>query len=137
MSATQISFLFVLLVTGAAVLSRGGRIERLVFALLVTAALLTPLVAWNGFVTPEWGVFIVDVTLLAVLVGVALSSDRYWPMFAAAAHLIGVAVHLARIVAPDILPWAYATGSALWSYPVFGALAGGALLESGRRREKR
>jgi hypothetical protein len=134
MSGTQISFLSVLLVTGAAVFWRGGRVERLVFGFLVTAALLTPLVAQNNFVTPEWGVFTVDAMVLAVLLGVALFSDRYWPMLAAAAHLIGVGVHLARLVAPDIVPWAYATGSALWAYPVFGALAAGALMETGRTK---
>jgi hypothetical protein len=134
MSATQASFTFVVLATGVAVFWRGGLIERLVYALLIIASLLTALVMVNDFVTPEWGILIVDAVLLAVLLGAALFSNRYWPMLAAAAHLVGLTVHLARLVAPDVMPWAYAIGQGLWAYPVFAALAGGALMESGRSK---
>jgi len=79
--------------------------------------------AWTGFWTT---MFVVDMLVLLALVYLTITSDRFWPMWVTAFHLVAVSIHAATMVAPDIAPWALATGSAFWAYLMLLALAIGA-----------
>ena len=119
-----IGLVVVVLVCGWA-LWRGGRDERATAVALVLATVLSPLVQHRNWVDPEYGVLVVDLALLVFLMWLALRSDRYWPMFAAAFHLLGVVTHIAIMVDHGVRAWAYITGLVIWSYLVFAALAVG------------
>lgn len=82
----------------------------------------------------EMVVLIIDLALLGCLVVIALRSDRFWPMWAAAFQLVGTTVHLASMTETGDYAWAYAIGLIFWSYPVLIALGVGTWLE-GRHRQ--
>ena len=75
--------------------------------------------------TVEEGIFAIDVVALAALAYLAIKSDRFWPMWATAFHLLAVTVHTAMMVAPQSTPWAFGTGAVFWAYPMLLALAVG------------
>jgi len=76
--------------------------------------------AWTSV---EIGIFATDIIALFALVYLALKSDRFWPLWATAFHLLAVTVHTAMMVAPQISSWAFATGAVFWAYPMLLALA--------------
>ncbi|WP_010160806.1 hypothetical protein [Sphingomonas sp. PAMC 26617] len=107
---------------------RGGAPERIVGGLFLAAAIIS--VALSAriadlFGSPAYGLFCVDLVLLACLTCVALRANRGWTMTVAAMQLIMTSVHLARIVNPDTIRWVYAVMLALWSWPMVLALAFG------------
>jgi len=127
-----------LLVSGYALL-RGGPPERIAGASLLGATLLTRLVQNQlpvRFVGVEWGVFCVDLTLFAVLLGIALDADRYWPLWMAALHGLGTFGHIVRLLDVDVLRTAYAFLTAVWSYPILLLLVCGTARHQNRRRRR-
>ncbi len=112
----------------------GGRDERLAAFGFLLATLVSRLIDGSNFGHTQIGVMAVDAALLACLVALALRSDRFWPMWAAAFQLVGTTVHLASMVETGDFAWAYAVGLIFWSYPVMLALAVGTWLE-GRYRD--
>jgi len=123
-----IYYVWLFLACGYAV-RRGHRHEYLGAAILLigsissTVGVLFLSTAWTGFWTTT---FVVDMLALLALIYLVVISDRFWPMWVAAFHLVAVSIHVATMVAPDIAPWALATGSAFWAYPMLLALAIGA-----------
>lgn len=75
--------------------------------------------AWTGLGSI---VFYIDMFVLLALLGLTLMTDRFWPIWVTAFHVAAIAVHGAKSVAPDLAPWALATGSAFWAYPMLVAL---------------
>jgi len=125
----QIFFTIVLFAGSGAALWKGRLDERITASVLLLAAFLSPLVA-GEFAVPEVGVLMVDSSLLAFLIGLALVSDRFWPMWAAGFQIVGTLAHLARFVDGSIWPKAYMTFEAFWAYPVLAALGIGTWLEA-------
>lgn len=109
---------------------KGQASERLTAVVLLTGALISPLVGMGQFAVPELGILAVDTLLLAFLLVLALVSDRFWPIWAAGFQIVGTLVHVARFVDIGIWPNAYATAEAFWAYPVLAALACGTWLEA-------
>ncbi len=114
-----------LLVVGVAVW-RGGLWERKAANAMLVAWLFTKLVYRYQGQQTEWGILAVDVGLLALLVWIALRSDRFWPIFAAAFHLLALVTHGARMIDPKVLGWAYITAGIIWSYLAVAAVGYGA-----------
>lgn len=79
----------------------------------------------SEFRSIEIGILTVDIVTLGLLINIALYSNRYWPLWAAAFHSIAVMTHLAMLIDRSIIPEAYAVGQGLWAYPVLGALLAG------------
>lgn len=108
---------------------RGSHIEYIGAAIMIAGSLFTAIVSssfettWTGL---EVGIFVVDIIFLFALIHLTIVSDRFWPMWATGFHLLAVAVHTAIMVAPEVTPWAFATGAAFWAYPMLLALAIGA-----------
>ncbi|MGB5723499.1 MAG: hypothetical protein WBM39_03720, partial [Parasphingorhabdus sp.] len=67
--------------------------------------------------------FIIDIAALLALIYLSIRSDRFWPIWATAFHVLAVTIHTAMVVAPQITPWAFATGAVFWAYPMLLALA--------------
>jgi hypothetical protein len=83
-------------------------------------------VFWSGtgasFQGVEAGLMAVDLIFLLFLIHLSLTSDRFWPLWMTGFHLTSILVHMAMVIAPDIMPWAYATAQGFWSYPMLLSL---------------
>ena len=111
----------------------GGRDEQMAAIAFIGATLASRLVNTN-YVHMESSVLLVDAVLLFGLILLALKSDRFWPMYAAAFQLVGTVVHVASMVETGNFAWAYAVGLIFWSYAVMAALMAGTWLEGRNRR---
>lgn len=96
---------------------KGGRPERLVATTYATAALLSFPIA-NFASGPELWILVVDAAFLATLLYLALTTDRFWLLWATSFHAASVVTHLAVSVQPDVVPAAYAHYSIFWAYLV-------------------
>ncbi|MEG3083125.1 hypothetical protein U1707_05685 [Sphingomonas sp. PB2P12] len=138
MDRVLIFYTIQLAASGYAIL-RGGAPERLTGLALLIAALSTGIVERNVtslFSGLELGVMIVDLILLAVMIGITLSADRFWPAWVTALHALGTGAHLARAISPDVIRLVYALLSAAWSYPIVLLLVIGTARHSQRIRAK-
>lgn len=129
MAASDVFFLLVLVGTTIVAARFGGRDERTAAFAVVAAALLSPVLIRHGFAGPEYGVVLVDGLLFAALLALAMGSRAFWPLWAAGFQLVALAVHVAAALVPHMLPAAYATTLAIWSYPVLASLALGTVVE--------
>ncbi len=105
---------------------RGGPDERLAAGGLLAGWALTMTVYREQFTQTEWGILLVDLALLALLVGIALRSSSFWPLFAAGFHLLALMTHFANAVDVEVGAWAYYTAEIIWGYLLAFAIAVGA-----------
>jgi hypothetical protein len=120
-----IYYLFLVVCCGCAIL-RGSRAEYSGAAIMIIGSLSTLAVGrlfGTSWTSVEGGIFAIDLAGLVALIYVALAFDRFWPIWAAAFHLLAVSIHTAMLVAPQVTPWAFATGAVFWAYPMLLALA--------------
>lgn len=102
---------------------RGGMPERLVAIAMACALVLTLTFAHfrpetrTAYSAMEAGIALTDLALFAVIVAIALTSARFWPIVMASMIGCGLFGHLAKPLGPDILPRAYYIAVAFWSYP--------------------
>jgi uncharacterized membrane-anchored protein len=107
---------------------------------MVVGSILTVVAAnsfYPGWRSPEAGIIIVDLLVLAAFGNLALSSDRYWPIWVTSFHLIAVTTHLARLVDQSVAALAYANAAAFWAYPMMITLAYGTWNHQQRERSIR
>ena len=116
---------------------RGGPPERICAVVMVAGAalsLLAMLLSSARFAHLEIGVFVVDLAVLAGFVGIALFSERYWPMWMSSMQLVAVMSHSTSLLISTPMPWAYAVAIAFWGYPMLAMLAWGTARHRGRVR---
>jgi hypothetical protein len=97
-------------------IAAGGLLLGWVFTLLLRDP------RWQG---AQWGAFAVDVAFLALLVALALTTRRFWPLAAAAFQLLAVVTHTARVLDASLGGWAYATAEVIWTQLVLVAMGVG------------
>ncbi len=98
---------------------KGGRPERIVAVVNILASIASALVQdTRHWLDPQWGMLGVDLAFLAVLLWLALRSDRHWPMWAAAFQLLGVVTYVARMTDYRVGALAPFTAGVIWSYLV-------------------
>jgi hypothetical protein len=117
---------------------RGGTPERVSAAVFVAAVHLTLYVGATGatrWTSIETSIFVVDVVALTAWTAVALTAERFWPIWFTALHVIAVAGHAVKLADPDLVPWAYNFAIAFPSYPMLVILAAAAW--NHRRRSAR
>lgn len=120
-----IYYIFLVACCGYAIF-RGSRSEYFGAAIMIVGSLSTLAIGrlfGSSWTRVEVGIFAIDVVALFALIYLALKSNRFWPMWASAFQLLAVTIHTAMVVAPQITPWAFATGAAFWAYPMLLALA--------------
>jgi hypothetical protein len=109
---------------------RGGRPERIAGAALLAGWIVSPFLINNrDWFDPQWAEAILDTALLGLLLWIAFTSDRWWPMFAAAFHGLGVLMHVTMLIDPRVPPWSYRTAAAVWSYGWLLAMVVGTAVE--------
>lgn len=113
----------------------GGWPERSVIWMLAVGVTIT-LIVRSGHTTKyrdvELGVALIDLAFLAGVGVVALRSERWWPLCAAAIQTVTVTGHLAKLMVPNLSRLAYALMIGLPAYPLVAVLTV-ALVNAGRR----
>jgi len=105
---------------------RGRDPERLAAGGYLAAWALTVVVFKDGSRDIQWAVMAIDGALLVLMVGLALRSRRFWPLFVAALQLLAVLTHIARALDARVSGWAYLTAVLVWGYLALGMIAYGA-----------
>ncbi len=108
----------------AALLTGGGE-EKAASAALAADVIFTFLLRDRSWPHVQWTEFAFDVLLLALLVGIALRSAKFWPLAAAAFQLLATLTHVAKMVDPKVHQWAYLTAIVIWTYALIATLAVG------------
>jgi len=124
------AFMAFYLLTSAYALGRGGVPERRAAAIMAASLLLTWLLVspiGGRFHGPEYGVAFADTAMLVALIWLALTADRFWPLWLAAMQAVVVLSHAAMIFKPVPMPAYYKNTIQLWSYPLLATLAIGTL----------
>ena len=116
---------------------KGGAPERIATGIAIAASILSVPALFGApvrFDHMEITIFIVDVVTFLAFLALALCADRFWPIWIAGIHLIGVVTHTAKLLDPEVIPWAYAVTQALWSYPILLLIVLGAVRHQRRLR---
>lgn len=111
--------------------SAGGKEGRWTASTVVGAAVLSIPASlldrgWSHTQLPVLGV---DLLLLFALLAIALRSERFWPLWMAAFHMISVSTHVATIALPGLRPIIYFAMQSFWSLPLLLAMVVGILLD--------
>ena len=110
---------------------RGGAPERagILIAIIASIASNLAILASVGlrFQQVEIGVFVVDLVTMGAFLALALYADRFWPLWVAGIHLVGLATHAAMLLSPTVVPWVYAWIQAFWAYPIVVLMVIGAV----------
>jgi hypothetical protein len=121
---------FVVVACGFAIW-RGGRPERIAGGAFLVNWLVYPLsVNTSAWLSPQLASFALDAPLLAILLWLALRSDRWWPMWAVAFQFLGMLMTVIIAADPRVQPLAYMTAAGLWSYLAVIAVVVGAAREA-------
>jgi hypothetical protein len=124
-----IIFWIVLCASCGYALWRGRKYERIAACVFIAATVFSILMRsplhgrYSGI---EISDLIVDSTVLAAVVAIALVSDRFWPLWAAGLQLIDSMSHMLKAIQPDLLPAVYGAAERFWSYPILIILLVGA-----------
>ena len=118
-------FWAILLLACGYALWKGRSDERVValaclLASLATRFAISPLNI--RYTSIETGLVMIDLLLLLVFIWIALSSERFWPLWVAGLQLTNSISHLMKLADLDLMPRAYAAAAALWSYPILAIL---------------
>jgi hypothetical protein len=114
-------------------LVRGRTPERLTVIVLLIADLVTFFLLKNRYWKPIEPILVnIDSCVAIFFIGLALKSSRWWPLWAAAFHLLALAMVVFNALDPAVRPYAYYVGELIWDYLGLMALLFGTLFE-GRR----
>jgi len=121
-------FWTILLLTCGYALWKGRSDERIVataclLATVGTRFAISPLQV--RYASVESGLMVIDLLVLAVFTWIALTSNRFWPLWVAGLQLTNSISHLMKFADIDLLPRVYGAAAALWSYPILLILAVG------------
>jgi hypothetical protein len=138
MDIVQIAFIFALLLCVAYGSIAGGRTGQAGSAIFVVASLAT---AAGAMIDPSWAstsyaVLAVDGICLLALAVLAVSSNRFWPIWAVGFQIVAVATHLATVWVPDIVPKAYYAILSFWSIPILWVMVAGTRKDRKYERDK-
>ena len=114
-------------------LLKGGRDERLGATIMFVGSVLTgALTSHHGWTPVGSGALLLGALVTVGLVFVAMRTDRWWPLSAAAFQIISTTALFAPVVDPACRAVAGYFGAVLWDYLTLAALAAGTAFE-GRR----
>jgi hypothetical protein len=129
-------FWALLLVTCGYALWRGRKYEQL-SALICIAASIGSVALHNieriGYYGVQGSDLVVDTLVLFAFVGIALKSDRFWPLWVAGLQLTISLSHVLKAIDSSLYPMAYAAAERFWSYPTLIIIAVGAWRQHQRR----
>jgi hypothetical protein len=114
-------FLITLGVCCGYAITRGGVSEKIGGVIMGVSAVAS----WQfsspepvSFQTLETGILSVDVLLFLALLGLALKTERFWPIWATTLQGAAILTHSAVSVSPVAIPKAYELIQGFWAYPM-------------------
>lgn len=110
----------------------GGAPERATALVFVGAAMASYAVPYSGFHVVEAPLFLIDLLTLLALVLIAMTANRFWPLYVAAIQLLTVAVHAVKAYQPALAFWMYGGALGKMAYPTLILLAVGAIRHRNR-----
>ena len=127
MDTILLAFNSALLLCAAYASVNGGRTGKAGAAIFVLATILTTIAArmnpsWTG---TSLGLFAVDVGCLLALLILALTSNRFWPIWALGFQTVAVATHLATLSIPDVVPKSFHALLSFWAIPILWVMVAG------------
>jgi hypothetical protein len=126
-----------MLSTVAVAFWRGGWTERLASIGMVVDSIASALLQnTHDWSQTQWADLAVDAAYLVLLVGLALKSNRYWPLWAAAFQFLSVMIYLGRMADRRVGAAAPYWAVVIWSYLILIAIAVGVWGEVRRRDRK-
>ena len=105
---------------------RGRSDERIAAGACAGATLFTHFVLGPlriRYATVEPGLLTVDIVMLAIFVGIALRSSRFWPLWVAGLQLTMSMAHVLKAIDETLMPRAYAAAVVFWTYPILLIIA--------------
>lgn len=108
---------------------RGGKYERIaasVFIAATFASFLSHSPVSGRYQGLEISDLVVDSTVLVAVVTIALTSDRFWPLWAAGLQLVDSMAHVMKFADAELIPAVYGAAERFWSYPILVILLVGA-----------
>ena len=113
-----------------------SRIVAIVFLVgnFATAAVRSSM--GSGYSSVEAGILTIDILALLGFTYVALTSDRFWPLWVSGLQLTTSMGHLMKAFEADLMPLAYAAALRFWSYPILIILIVGTWRSSRRPRDQ-
>lgn len=132
-------FWALLLVTCGYALWRGRKYEQLSALICIAASVGSVMLHYVERGGYEWiplSDLVIDTLVLLAFVGIALVSDRFWPLWVAGLQLTISMSHLFKAIKPELYPMAYAAAERFWSYPTLVIIAIGAWRQHQRRRRE-
>ena len=126
MSAQHLIFWAILFLTCGYALWRGRSDERIVASVCLMATIATrfaisPLQI--RYASVESGLMLIDALVLLAFIWIALTSQRFWPLWVAGLQLTNSISHLMKFADIQLMPRAYGAAAAMWSYPILLVLA--------------
>ena len=108
----------------------GDALDRKAMAAIFCAALATSLMGFlfEG-VDKHIAVRIVDLLLLAIMVRIAMTSSRYWPIWFAGIHATAVLIGFAGLILPDARVPVLFLAAASWAIPGIIVMVVGLLID--------
>lgn len=115
-------------------LLRGGPAERHATTALLVAIAATQLggTLGPGWAGPSYWIMVVDAALFAAFTLIAHRSERFWPVWIAAAQLCGFITHLSVVVHANVVTQMYLLTQPFWVFPILAGITWGTRT---RRRE--
>lgn len=113
----------------------GGKPERIGAVIVILASFLTSDLAPHGlgWADASLNLLIIDGMTMLAITTLALSTNRYWPMWFAGFCLVGLMTHVAAAAMPEFAAKAYSLSQGFWAYPAIGSMALGTWFQ--RRRK--
>ena len=126
MSSQHLIFWAILFLTCGYALWRGRSDERIVASVCLMATIATrfaisPLQI--RYASVESGLMLIDALVLLAFIWIALTSQRFWPLWVAGLQLTNSISHLMKLADIQLMPRAYGAAAAMWSYPILLVLA--------------
>jgi hypothetical protein len=115
----QMMFVGLLVLSSIYGVARGGRPEQIgaaTLALGVLASIVFSHPVTRQFQRVEVGMLAVDAAMLGVFLWLSFKSTRFWPAWVSGMLMAEVAVHVMRVMVPDVVPKAYMDAVAIWSW---------------------
>lgn len=106
---------------------RGGGPERSTAAIFLIAATAT---FWRPDALRDdvqAVLLAIDIVTLLSLVAIALTANRYWPLYVAALQLLTIAIHGVKAYDDQLPQWMYISANGKLAYPTLILLAIGAM----------
>jgi hypothetical protein len=109
----------------------GGRTGRWIAITYILACLATLAAFWidRSWAHTNKSTFLVDLLLMAVLLMIAMRSQRWFAIWFAGLHLVALSSHFASMFVPHFLYKVYFLLQGFWSVPMLLTFAAGAMLD--------